>query len=359
MSKDLPQIEQLEEVDLGQLFKLKENAFSNFFHLIGNVFNKLLAAFAWLVFFVKKHIIKLFIAGITGVILGIVLEKTSEPIYRSHITVKQNYKTGEYLYNTISYYNDLVKQDKSALESILGITSDETRSILNFEIEPASGENRKLQEFDKYLQTLDTTLAKTLDYKAFLKNSEDYHHQYQQITIKAKEQNNFKMVFLSIMANINSNAYFKREQRKDLKELTDKASAISKALVKSDTLLAVYQRAIIKLAENNKEPQSKITIDANNGNESSTKEFELYNKELELRQQLVEIQRRIDDKEHIIEITSSKQNSGTIENKKELLGNMLSPKLYYATILTMFTFIVLLWLNFVRLIKKKKSNYKI
>ncbi|MDO5978861.1 hypothetical protein [Flavivirga spongiicola] len=356
MSKDLPQPQQSEEVDLGQLFKLIGNAFDKLFRFIESIFTKFFLAFVWLVFFVKKHILKLVIAGVVGVVLGVVLEKTSEPVYKSYITVKQNYDTGENLYNAISYYNDLVKQeDIGTLKEALGIKSDEAASISDFEIESVISENQKLKEFDDYLQTLDTSLAKTVVYKDFLKNLKDYSHQYQQITIKAKERKNFKTVFNKIISNIDSNTYFKREQTKDLSELKEQAAAISKSLIKSDTLLAVYQKAIVKSAESNNDFQAKITID-NKGNESSTKEFELYAKDLELRQDLVEIERKIANKEHIIEITSSKQDSGTIDDKEEFFGIWVSPKIYYALILTILTFIVLLGLNFVKFLERYKNR---
>ncbi|TGV03858.1 hypothetical protein [Flavivirga rizhaonensis] len=355
MSKDLPQSQQSEEIDLGQLFKLIGNAFNNLFRFIGSIFNKLFLAFVWLVFFVKKHVLKLVIAGVAGVVLGMVLEKTSEPVYKSYITLKQNYDTGENLYNAIGYYKSLVKQeDISTLENVLGIRTVEAESILDFQIEPAISENQKIKEFDDYLQTLDTALAKTVEYKTFLKNTNDYSHQYQQITIKAKERNNFKTVFDRIINNINSNAYFKREQEKDLKELKQQALAVSASLIKSDTLLAVYQKAIVKSAENNNDFQAQITIER--GNKSSTKEFDLYTKDLELRQELVEIQRKIDDKEHIIEITSSKQDSGTIDDKKEFFGKSISPKKYYALILTMLTFIALLAINFIKFLEGYKDK---
>ncbi|NMH89338.1 hypothetical protein [Flavivirga algicola] len=357
MSKDLPQPQQSEEVDLGQLFKLIGNAFSNFFHFIGSIFNKLFLAFVWLVFFVKKHILKLAIAGIVGIVLGIVLEKTSEPVYKSYITLKQNYDTGENLYNTIGYYKDLVKQmDTGTLEKVLGVATEEAKSILDFGIEPLISENEKLTEYDEYLQTLDTAVARTVDYKTFLKNVKDYSHQYQQITIKAKERKNFKTVFRKIIENIESNVYFKREQEKDLRELKEQVSAISKSLIKSDTLLAVYQRAIVKSAENNSDSPAQITIAANRGNMNSSKEFELYKKDLELRQELVEIEREIADKEHIIEITSSKQDSGTIDNKKELFDIKMGSKRYYAIILTGLTFAVLLSLRFVRFLEQYKDK---
>ncbi len=357
MSNDLPQKPESEEVDLGQLFKLIGKGFSNFFNFIGSIFNKFFLGFVWLVFFVKKHAIKLAIAGIAGIVLGTVLEKTSEPVYKSYITVKQNYETGENLYNAISYYNDLVKQgDISTLETVLEVNPEEAASILDFEMEPAISENEKLQEFDEYLKTLDTALAKKVDYKTFLKNSEEYNHQYQQITIKAKERKNFKTVFRKIMANINSNVYFKREQEKDLKELRGQASAISEALIKSDTLLNVYQRAIVKSAENKNDFQSKIAITSDKGRTSSTKEFELYTLHLELKQQLAEVEREIANKEHIIEITSSKQDSGTIDDKKELFGKRVSPKLYYGIILTCLTFLTLLSIRFVKFLERYKDK---
>ncbi len=357
MSNDLPQKQQSEEVDLGQLFKLIGKGFTSVFSYIGSFFKKLFLAFVWLVFFIKRHALKLAISGVVGVILGTVLEKTSEPVYKSYITVKQNYETGENLYNTIGYYNDLLKQgDITAIENVLGVKYEEAMSILYFEMEPVISENQRLQEFDAYLQTLDTSIARTVEYKTFLKNSEDYHHQYQQITIKAKERNNFKTVFRKIIDNINSNVYFKREQEKDLKELRDQASAISESLIKSDTLLAVYQKAIVTSAENKNDFESKITITSDNGKISSTKEFELYNKHLELKQELSEIEREIADKAHIIEITSSKQDSGTIDDKKELFGKKVSPKLFYGIILTGLTFLTLLIFRFVKFLERYKHK---
>ena len=356
MSKDLPQSNPSDEVDLGQLFKLIGNMFDRFFKFIGNLFNKLFLAFVWFIFFVKTHVIKLIIAGAIGGGVGVLLEKTSEPIYKSSITVKQNYNTGENLYNTISYYNDLVSQkDVVTLEDVLGTENNVVSSILKFEIESVINDNQKLKAYDTYIKTLDSAVASTVEYKTFLNNDEDYNHQYQQISIKSKERKSFKLVFDKIIERINSNQYFKREQNKDLKELKEQVLAIEKALVKSDTLLTVYQKAIIKSAENNNDFQAKITID-NQENTSSTKEFELYTKDIQLRQQLVEIERKIANKEYIVEITSSKQDSGAIDNKVKVLGKLISPKLFYALAFTTLLFIILLGLNFVKFLERYKDK---
>ena len=60
MSKETtPQLGNNEEVDLGLLFKLIGKSFDRFFKFIGSIFNKLFLAFVWMVFFIKKHFIKI------------------------------------------------------------------------------------------------------------------------------------------------------------------------------------------------------------------------------------------------------------------------------------------------------------
>ena len=356
MSKDLPQPQQSEEVDLGQLFKLIGNAFDRFFKFVSSIFNKLFLAFVWMVFFVKKHIIKLVIAGVVGIGLGVLLEKTSDPVYKSYITVKQNYATGEDLYNSINYYNDLVKQqDTSTLSKTIGIKVTEAASILGFDIESIITENQKLKEFDSYLKTLDSTLASKVEYETYLENSKDYTHKYQQLTIQATERNNFKIVFDKIVSNINNNEYFKREQEKDTLELTNELLALNEALEKSKSLQEIYKKVLESPLEKKDGTQNSITIKSVE-EESKTKEFELYKSDLEIRQRLVENKKKKEDKKQdIIEIISSNQDSGAIDDRKELLGLSVSAKLFYGFIFTLLTFIVLLGMQFIKFLERYKN----
>lgn len=354
MSKDSQPPQQSEEVDLGQLFKLIGNAFDRLFKFIGGIFNKLFLAFVWVVFFLKQHVLKFVIAGVVGIALGVVLEKTSEPIYKSTITVKQNYNTGENLYNEISYYNDLVIQgDTTTLGGVLGIQTNVASSVLGFEIESLISDNDKLKSFDTYLKTLDSTLASTVEYKDYLKNAKDYTHQYQQITIKAKARNNFKTVFDKIVGNINSNSYFKREQEKDSLELASEKRALEEALVKSDSLQSTYRRVLEMVSDNKQGSEVGITFEGSN-DKDKTKEFDLYKSDLVLRRELVDIEREMANKDHIIDIVSSKQDSGSMDNSKEILGISVDAKHYYAIILIGLTFIVLVGLRFVTFLERFK-----
>jgi len=355
MSKDTPQPQQSEEVDLGQLFKLIGNAFDRFFRFIGSVFNKIFLAFVWLVFFIKKHFIKLLIAGIVGVILGIVKESTSEPSYKSYATIKQNYDTGENLYNSISYYNDLVNQkDYNTLKDVLGFKGNEASSILSFDIAPVVSENQQLQAFDKYIKTLDSVAASKIEYETFLENNKDYTHEFQQITIKAKARNSFKVVFDNIVKNIESNDYFEREQKKDITELENKERALKEALVKSDSLQNTYKRVL----ENNLDSKGSdigITFEGNN-EKDKTKEYDLYLNDLEIRRELVELEREKADKELIVEILSSKQDSGAEDTGRTLLGVSISPKMYYGLVLMSLTFLVLLGLRAIKSLDRYENK---
>ena len=120
-----------EEVDLGQLFKMIGNAFQRLFQFIGSIFNKLFLAFVWLVFFINKRAVFLLITAVAGLALGFILDKTSPPTYKSSITVKQNYATGENLYGSIDYYNSLLKdEDYEVLGRVLGLEKKVSEEIL-------------------------------------------------------------------------------------------------------------------------------------------------------------------------------------------------------------------------------------
>ena len=149
-----------EEVDLGQLFKMIGNGFRRLFQFIGSIFKQLFLAFVWFVFFLKKRAIILLIEAAVGLALGLVLNKTSPPIYKSSISVKQNYPTGENLYGSIEYYNGLLKdRDYEVLGRVLGIGEDVSNEIVEFSIEPIITDNDRVVIFDQYITELDSLAA--------------------------------------------------------------------------------------------------------------------------------------------------------------------------------------------------------
>ena len=345
-----------EEVDLGQLFKMIGNAFQRLFQFIGSIFNKLFLAFVWLVFFIKKRAVFLLIAAVAGLALGFILDKTSPPTYKSSITVKQNYATGDNLYGSIDYYNSLLKDgDYEVLGRVLGLEKKVSEEILGIEIEPLITDNDRVVMFDKYISGLDSLAASKVEYDEFVKNIKENKHQLQQISINSKTRANFKNVFDNVIGYINTNIFFVNEQAKDLAELNQQKAALEQSLAQSDSLQRTYKRVLEQQMESKSTSETSITFEGNN-DKNKTREFDLYKNDIELRREIVQIERKLKDKQNIVEIISGKQDSGFVDDTKELLGLTLNTKSYYLVLFTILAFVILFGIEFLKFLEKYKPE---
>lgn len=356
MSENTTPTPQNEEVDLGQLFKIIGSVFDKLFKLIGKILNGFFLAFVWLVFFIRKNIIFLAVAAIVGFGFGLFLEKTSKPIYKSSITIKQNYDTGDDLYDLINYSDGLVGQnDYNTLHNLLSLSESQVSSISEFDVEPLVSNNEKLRAYDSYIKTLDSTVATMLDYKTFLKNNKDSKYKYQQVIIKSNERKNFKLVFEKIVENVNTNTFFVREQEKEVKELENRKNTINNLLVKSDSLQNLYQRVLEKDNKTDASSEIGITFEGDAG-KNKTKEYELYLNDGKLRREIVSIEREIAEKEEIIEVVSSKQESGIIYNKIEVFGLLIPSKSFFSLIFGGLMFFILGLLKALKFLERYKTK---
>ena len=348
-----------EEVDLGQLFKLIGNVFDRFFNFILRIFKSLFLAVIWVIFLVKKRIIILALATISGLAIGAFSKKTAIPKYESSVTVVQNYPTGENLYNSVGYYNDLLRQqDYQTLGNVLNLDLERTKSILNFDVEPVVSENNKLVAFNKYIKQLDSLAATKIEYEDFLDNNEDYTHKYQQIRIESSERNSFKSVFENIVESINLNPFFINEQRKDIVELTQTKEALELALVKSESLQDTYKKVLeqgIDADQSAKPSEIGITFEGSSEVEK-TKEFDLYQSDLGLRRQLVEIERELLDKQYIIEMISNKQDSGFASTTRTFLGIELNTTMFLGVLAFLVALAIMFGIEFLKFIEKFKMS---
>ena len=101
--------------------------------------------------------------------------------------------------------------------------------------------------------------------------------------------------------------------------------------------------------------ETSITFEGNN-DKNKTREFDLYKSDIQLRREIVQIERRIKDKQNIVEIISGKQDSGFIDNTKKLLGLKLGIKRYYLALFTILAFVILLGIEFLKFLEKYKPE---
>ena len=296
------------------------------------------------------------IATILGFGFGYAKEKISDPIYQSWVTVKQNYNTGKNLYNLIDYYNRLIKdQDTLALKSALKVPTQLAASIKSIDIAPSMTETQIIKNYDNYIKGLDSALAATINYGTYYESLNVYEFEEQQIIINAEERINLNPVFEKIVENINNSDYFKRENEKDIKQLNNRESALKQVLVKSDSLQNMYKRVLERSLDNTSAAQTSITIEGSDQIDK-TKEFELYKSEIEIRRELVRIEREREDKEQILEIISNKQETAIVKDKIKIFNMSIGQKLFYSMAFALVAFVMLLFLNFIKFLERYREK---
>jgi len=356
MSTKLPETGGAEEVDLGQLFKLIGKGFERIFNFLGNILNKLFLGFVWMVFFIKRHFLKILIAGIVGFGLASIKEKIAAPVYGSSIIIKQNYNTGENLYGLVDYYNSIIKnKDTTSLQSNLNMTYKEIDNVVGFSVVPLLNENKRIRDYNDYIKNLDSTLTSDFTYGAYIQNTELHHYMNQKIYIFTIEPIGLEKVFERIVENINSSDFFNKTQEKDITQLKNREAAIKQSLKESEDLRNTYKKVLEAQEEKLKGSQTTVTIEGGN-NVKQTKEFDLFKNDLVLRRELVEIERIKQDKTQIVEIVSNELGGVLIEEKIEMFDQNFSVKPFYAVAFALVCFLGLLGIEFFVYLEKFKDK---
>ncbi|MFD0834743.1 hypothetical protein ACFQ0I_03120 [Mariniflexile aquimaris] len=335
MSKELPQPQASEEVDLGQLFKLIGNAFSRFFNFIGSIFKGIFSLIISFLLFIQKHFIKFAIAGVIGLAIGVYLDMIKETKYISTMVLEPNFQSVQQLYNNINFYDELAKaKDTSALAEALNITKKEALSIKSFEVESYSDENQKVKLFDEFIRSLDTTTQKTINMKAYLENFNSFDARFHTVSVVATNNNIAKKIQPSIINSISKNQYFNLQKNISDINIQLQDSLYKKQIVEIDSLQLLYKKVMLKEAD--KEMQgTNISLGENGVKEN--KELSLINKMEELKASLVRLNEERANKSSILNVISDFPNRGVQERGVLKSYKFLVPSILIGSLLIFFS----------------------
>ena len=349
MSKELPQPQQSEEVDLGQLFKLIGKAFDRLFKFIGGIFTGVFNFFIQFLLFIQKHFIKLVVVSIIGFAIGVYLDMTKDTKYISTMVVEPNFNSVQQLYNNINFYNELAKaEDLKGLSEVLNITEDDALSIKSFKIESYSDENQKVQLFDKFVRSLDSTTQKSIDMQSYLENFNSFDTRFHTVSVIATNNNIAKKIQPSIISSISRNEYFNLQ--KDINDINIKLqdSLYSKQISEIDSLQLLYKKVMLKEADRPMEGTS-ISLGEKGGNDN--RELALINKVEELKTGLVELNIERANKSSILNVISDFPKKGVKER-----GLLKSYKFIIPFLLLSLTLLILALLSVNRYLKNYKNK---
>ena len=337
-----------DEVDLGQLFQIIGNGFKKIARFFRNIFNSIFHGVITFLLFLQKHFLKLVITGIVGLAIGVYLDITKEPEYLSTMVVEPNFNSVQQLYNNINFYNELAKsEDSIALAEALDIPLKEAGSIKKFTVESYSDENQKVQLFDKFVRSLDTTTQKAIDMEAYLKNFNSFDARFHTISVLATNNSVAKKIQPSIIGSISKNDYFNLQ--KSISDLNIKLqdSIYTKQINEIDSLQILYKKVMLKEAD---KPMQGTNISLGESGGQDNKELSLVNKLEELKTSLVELNEEKANKSSILNVISAFPRKGV-----EVKGLLNSYKFLIPTILLSITLLILGLLS----LNKYLKNYKI
>ena len=292
-----------EEVDLGQLFQLIGNAFKKLFRFIGNIFKGIFHVIILFLLFIQRHFIKFAVAAVVGLAIGIYLDMVKKPKFVSTMVVEPNFNSVQQLYNNINFYNELAEaQDSTALAEAMEITVTEAAKIKKFVVESYSDENQKVQLFDRFVRSLDSTTKKAIDMENYLENFNAMDSRFHTISVSATNNTVAKKIQPSIIKSISRNEYFQLQQSISDKNISLQDSLYKKQLMEVDSLQRLYKRVMEKEAEKPLQGTS-ISLGENGGQEN--KELALINQVDKLKQNLVQLNQERANKSSILNVISA------------------------------------------------------
>ncbi|PKQ45763.1 hypothetical protein [Confluentibacter flavum] len=308
MSKELPQPQPSEEVDLGQLFKLIGNAFDRFFKFVGSIFKGIFGVIILFLLFLQKNFIKFVIVGALGLAIGFYLDSTKQTTYISTMIVEPNFNSVQQLYNNINFYNELADaEDSTALADVLQITEKQAGTIKEFKVDSYSDENQKILLFDRFVRSLDTTTQKAIDMESYLKNFNSFDARFHTVSVIATDNSIAKQIQPIIVNSISSNDYFNLQKYISDVNIQLQDSLYNKQFKEIDSLQLLYKKVMLKEAER---PMQGTAINLGENGSNDNKELALINKMDELKSSLVELNEERANKSSILNVISNFPNKG-------------------------------------------------
>lgn len=321
-----------EEIDLGQLFKLIGDGFKKLFNFIGSIFNGIFGGIISFLLFIQRHFIKFVVAGVVGVAAGIALDITKEPVYVSTMVVEPNFQSSQQLYNNINFYNELTRsEDSVALAEALGIEVAEAATIKEFSVESYSDENQKVQLFDEFIKSLDSTTRKAIDMELFLENFNSFDAKYHNIVVKATNSMVAKKLQGPIISSISFNQYFLNLKNTQTKNIELQRGILANQMSEIDSLQLLYKNVMIKEAD---KPQQGTSISlGDQGTSQQSREMDLINKIDNIKQEMVTLNQLEANKSNILNVISDFPRRGVEEKGIFKSYKFLVPAFFIALLL--------------------------
>ncbi len=242
MSKELPQPQQSEEVDLGQLFKLIGNMFDRLFKFIGSIFNGIFKIILLILIHFYKRILWYVAALIVGGVIGFLIDKNSLTEYGANMIIETNFSSTAQVYENISEFHQLagIDQDTLELAKRLNIKPSDAYHLKGFYIDPIKDENFIIKNYSNFYSKLDSVSRLDMTYDKYKESLKASNFRTHNIGIASTDKTIYKKIEKAFTQEISDNTYLNELLESGVSILNKRDKVLEEQGKSIDSLVKVY-----------------------------------------------------------------------------------------------------------------------
>lgn len=325
-----------EEIDLGNFFNQLIKLIKQFFAFIAGIFRGIYRLFINCLIFYRKHFLPLTAAIIIGVILGIIVNRTTPAVYHYKMILEPKYESAYHINSRIGYYNNLIKyKDVETLKTIFNVTDQDAESLLKFKLESEEDTKTLYDTYDDYIREKDTLTQAQIEFEDYSKKDfSDYDSKYYNLYLYLKNRTLEGSVQEGLLKDLENNSNLKEQQQLTLERLTLKEQNLKKLLIDIDSV-RTKNKQIALIAAQNGDDQATFDFYKNDKHTDSDVNLLEFYKKTTMALDSVLIQKK--DLRHIYNVVTPFESMGIAPKKW-----YQNPMLIYPMFLFLLTALVLL-----------------
>ena len=314
MSKDLQQEPQSEEVDLGQLFKLIGNAFQRFFDFIASIFKGAYKVILLLLIHIYKRIVWYAGALFIGVVVGFIVDKTSDKMYGANMFIQTNFNSARQVYENVKQFHQLAYEDKDTLELAkrLNISPAEASHLKGFYLEPDLDENEMAEMYSNFYIRLDSLSRVTMTFDLYKESLTPYNYTIHKLGVASTDKSIYKKIEDAFTLQLSNNEYLKELVSVNRQNLVKEEQTLSQQVEKTDSLVQEYLKIRVNQSEKELIPGSGTNLYMGDAESSNliVDESIVIEKRLALERQKRRINLYLVEQKNVVNVLAGFPNSG-------------------------------------------------
>jgi hypothetical protein len=333
------------DVDLGLVIYKTGNAVNNFFVWIGRMMRKGGNTFLIFLLFIRKNLLWLLLGTLIGFGFGLYLFYKNGAKYYSQMTVKTNFNSGRALYGTIDYLNSMINSNSmNDLAKILDINPAEAGKLVNFEVSPVKSEMITAQMYKEQFLTIhrntkirmDTFWTKTLNYNTFKESLTNIDYPVHVITVASTSPTIFSKLQRGLVNQVSNNELLQQIRENEIETNEEEIQLLVASIRSLDTLRNTYNNRLKEMPVENTPGNNVYMLQGTD--QVTSPELLLYDKLLELKDELKYAKNRAEVEKNILEVYAPFNHVG----KRESIFKQNTTKFSLAGLLAAFAILVLL-----------------